>query len=296
MAKLYVIGNGFDLWHGLPTSYGQFYEFAKETLDEISNYYSLDVTKSGPWCDFENSLADFNWYEFFDAHNHIDVDSESFRPSFVCCLEDDLEHQADLHVETIRDCFRDWVDGIDVSVAERRMFFTQDSKFITFNYTSTLESIYGIDDDNVFHIHGRADKCDELIFGHGEAMEEEPELDESGDSNRTMFSDAEGAAKYPFYALQKPVDKVLESNENFFNSLEHIDEIFVIGHSLNKIDLPYFIKLAERAPSAEWMICCYCADEENHHFQKLVECGVLHERIRVYAYLDFELDCHHVKN
>lgn len=32
--------------------------------------------------------------------------------------------------------------------------------------------------------------------------------DDNGDSNRTMFSDAEGAAKNPFYALQKPVSEV----------------------------------------------------------------------------------------
>jgi hypothetical protein len=293
MAKLYVIGNGFDLWHGLPTRYGQFYEFAKETLDELGNYYSLDVTQAGPWHDFENSLADFNWSEFFDAHNHIDVDSESFRPSFVYGLEDDLTEQADQHVEAIRECFQEWVGGIDVSGAERRLALTEDARFITFNYTSTLESIYGIDDDKVLHIHGRAETFDELIFGHGETMVEEPELDENGDSNRTMFSDAEGAAKYPFYALQKPVHEVLERNESFFNSLEHISGIFVIGHSLNKIDLPYFKNLAKRAQSAEWMICCYCAEEEIHHVQKLVECGVPRERIRVCAYPDLEIGGHH---
>ena len=39
MAKLYVIGNGFDLWHGLPTRYGQFYEFANS---EIQDTHELD--------------------------------------------------------------------------------------------------------------------------------------------------------------------------------------------------------------------------------------------------------------
>lgn len=33
MAKLYMIGNGFDLWHGLPTGYDRFYAFAKEMID-----------------------------------------------------------------------------------------------------------------------------------------------------------------------------------------------------------------------------------------------------------------------
>lgn len=47
MTKLYVIGNGFDLWHGLPTIYRQLYDFAKEILDELENYYLFKVTQSG---------------------------------------------------------------------------------------------------------------------------------------------------------------------------------------------------------------------------------------------------------
>jgi len=286
MTKLYVIGNGFDLWHGLPTSYRQFYEFAKEILDELENYYLFEVTQTGPWCDFENSLGAFNWREFYDAHNHIDVQDENFRPSFVYCLEDDLREQADQHVDAIRECFREWIDEIDISTAERRLAIAENALFLSFNYTSTLETVYDIDDKNVLHIHGRSETFDELLFGHGDTMEEVPELDESGDSNRTMFSDAEGAAKYPFYALQKPVLETLESNKNFFDSLFHINEITVIGHSLNKIDLPYFRKLAVSAPNARWIVCSYDADEEIHHLQELVRCDILPERIQFCTYSD----------
>ncbi|MFN3880103.1 MAG: bacteriophage abortive infection AbiH family protein [Nitrincola lacisaponensis] len=289
MRKLYIIGNGFDLWHDLPTGYDQFCKFAKETLEEIENYYLLDATKEVPWHDFENSLADFNWSEFFDCHNHLNVDSENFRPSFTFGLEDDLREQADQIVEKIRDCFRDWVNGIDASVAERRLAIKEDSQYINFNYTSTLETIYGIDKNNVLHIHGRAEACDELIFGHGKTMLEEPELDVNGDSNSTMFSDAEGAAKYPFHALKKPVNEILERNKRFFNSLKNIDEILVIGHSLNNIDLPYFKKLAKCAQNTEWLVCCYNIEKKEDHVQKLVECGALRERIRVCEYSELEI-------
>lgn len=290
MPKLYVIGDGFDLWHDLPTKYSQFYQFAKKPLDELENYYVLDLTHGGPWHDFENSLASFHWREFYAAHNHINVDSESFRPSFVYGLEDDLAEHADNHVEAIKECFREWVDGINVSVAERRLVFAEDAQFITFNYTSTLQSIYGIDDDRILHIHGKTGTFEDIIFGHGETMVEEPQLDEQGDSNRTMFSDAEGAAKYPFHALKKPVTDVLEMHYSFFNSLEYTREIIVIGHSFNKIDLPYFKNLAESAPNSKWMICCYCVDEEEHHVQKLIECGVPLEHIRVCSYQDLKVE------
>ena len=158
MAKLYIIGNGFDLWHGLPTGYDHFYELNKEMLDEFENYFSFNVAHVGPWHDFEKSLGCFDWFKFYDAHNHTDLASENFSRREVYCLEDDLNEQADHYVEKIRESFREWVEGIDISVGETKLRFPQDASFITFNYTSTLESIYrenfarlesfsGLDDD-----------------------------------------------------------------------------------------------------------------------------------------------------
>ena len=293
MAKLYIIGNGFDLWHGLPTDYGHFYTFAIEILDELEQFYSFGVAHIGPWCDFENSLGCFDWHQFYEAHNHIDVASEMLRRSEVYCLEDDLAEQSDHHVDAIRGAFREWIEGIDISVAERKLDFPKDARFITFNYTSTLQSVYGISDERVFHVHGRADNFDELIFGHGETIKEEPELDENGDSNRTMFSDAEGAAKYPLYAFQKPVSEVLEKNREFFESARHVSEIVVVGHSLNNIDLPYFKDLAACAPSARWLVCCFEEADEVHHLEQLMSCGVRRESIRTCTYADLQDEVHH---
>ena len=294
MAKLYVIGNGFDLWHKLPTSYVSFYNFAKETLDEIEAYYLLDVKKAVPWSDFENSLGQFNWKEFYKSYNNIDVSAEDFRPSFVYGLEDDLNEQADQHVEAIRECFHEWVTGIDVSKTDKRLGLSKSAQFITFNYTSTLELIYSIENGNILHIHGRADgNSDQLVFGHGEVIKEEPELDENGESRRTIFSDAEGAAKYPFYALQKPVDKVIRAHRNFFDSLGQTSEIIVIGHSLNKIDVPYFKEICGKTPNAGWTICLHEPDKKYQFMQVLIECGVQPERIYFCEYQDLEVYPHH---
>lgn len=288
MTTLYIIGNGFDLWHGLPTSYDRFYEFAKENLDELESYYNIDVTQGGPWCDFENSLGTFNWGMFYEAHDNADVTAEDFRPSEAFGLEDDLTEQADNLVETIRERFHAWIEGIDISVAARRMEFAPDDRFLTFNYTSTLQSVYGIDDGNVLHIHGRSNRFDELIFGHGETMEEVPELDENGESNRTMFSDAEGAAKFPFYTLRKPVDEVIDRNRGFFEMQHGVTKIIVIGHSFNKIDLPYFRTLADITMGSTWCVYCYRSKDKDHHFQQLIKCGIRVEDIHMCTYTELE--------
>lgn len=288
MSTLNIIGNGFDLWHGLPTSYNLFYAFAKDTLDELESFYLIDTIQSGPWSDFENSLGKFDWKLFYEAHDHTDITAENFRPSEAFGLEDDLTEQADALVETIKERFHEWIEEIDVSLASKKTSFSGTDSFLSFNYTTTLQLIYGIDDANIVHIHGRSDAYDDLIFGHGETREEEPELDENGDSNRTMFSDAESAAKYPFYALQKPVSEIIDKNRDFFHSLGSISTISVIGHSLNDFDLPYFEEVAKNTKNAKWTVYCYRPEDKKHHIQQLLKCGVDCGDVTVYTYAELQ--------
>ena len=42
MSVLYIIGNGFDLEHGLPTSYLAFRSYAGESLSILEEYFSFD--------------------------------------------------------------------------------------------------------------------------------------------------------------------------------------------------------------------------------------------------------------
>jgi Bacteriophage abortive infection AbiH len=187
-------------------------------------------------------------------------------------------------VEGIQDQFREWVDGIDISGAKRRFKFDPSSRFITFNYTSTLQEIYGIEDSKVLHIHGRARKT-ELVFGHGVDIAEEDEFDpETGESNRTMFSDAEGSAKYPLYAFKKQVEEIIDTNRSHFVTLNDISEIVIIGHSLNDVDLPYFLQIANYATSCKWTVYCYQELDWEHHPLQLVHCGISRDRIITRSY------------
>ena len=150
-------------------------------------------------------------------------------------------------MEAIRDHFEDWVTEIDISSAAKQMDFEPTARFFTFNHTSTLQEVYEIEESAVFHVHGRAGKT-EFLFGHGVQIIQEPEFDsESGESNRTMFSDAEGAAKSPLYGFKKQVDENIKKHRPYFASLRDISEVVVVGHSLNKVDLPYFQAIGSHA-------------------------------------------------
>ena len=272
MNELYIIGNGFDLWHGLPTRYEDFYRFAKAKLSEVE--WQCFVDAAIPWGDFEKSLGTFDWATFYEHHDCTDVTAEDFSRSQAYALEDELVEQADNLVNAIQELFHEWVGGIDVSMARRQMKLIPDARYLTFNYTSTLQEVYEIDCKRILHLHGSCDCNDQLIFGHGETMEEEPELDEYGDSNRTMFTDAEGAAKYPFYAFQKPIDDVLAKHREFFDSLDSVNRITVIGHSLSDVDLPYFVELAKKNVGCQWLVYCYAELDASRHVRQLIKCGV----------------------
>lgn len=288
MSVLFIVGNGFDLWHRLPTSYKHFHEFSRGALEEIENFYDSGVGDATPWCDFENRLGTFNSEYFYETHNEIDPDAEDFRTSFVFGLADDLNEQADQIVETITDCFQDWISSIDISTANRRVALPYNAKYLNFNYTSTLESTYGIKECNVLHIHGRAGTSDDLVFGHGATIEEEPELDEAGESNRTIFSEAKCSSNYPIYALRKPVDEIIKKYNKFFESIEETSEIAVVGHSLNRIDLPYFRRVAEQARNSRWTVYLYEQTDSSRCLDALFECGVPRERVDFRTYKDLE--------
>ena len=277
----------------MPTSYKDFYEFGKDLLDEIEEFYKLDISSATPWSDFENALGEFDWKLFRDAQYNPDPTDKDFEIKEAYGALDEQQARADGYVEDIKECYQNWIEDIDIQFAEKTLALEEHSYFITFNYTSTLQKIYGINESKILHIHGSVDKFDDLIFGHGETMEEEPEYDKNGESNHTIFSDIDAAAKAPFYALKKPVEEVLKWHKRFFNSLKSIQEVIVIGHSINKIDWPYFEKISRNAPNARWTYCLRDderMDEEIQYIYRLNQCGVLRDKIRFtrYAYLNLQ--------
>ncbi len=279
MKVLYIVGNGFDLWHGLPTSYGDFYSRASEVLSEFEEYFVQYNDCSIPWSDFENNLGDYDWQTVFQEQELPDFQSESFKPSMMYGLEDGITEQTESLVSEITEEFETWIYTIDVGLANPKITFEPDSIFLSFNYTSTLQTVYGIDHDSIKHIHGNVDVNEPLIFGHCETREEESEIDEEGNSNRTMLSDSESAARRPFYAFKKPVEDILERFSSWMNSLDDVDAFVILGHSLNRVDIPYFKKIAEVNTSAKWVVSCHSDDDYRHHRGTLINIGITAENI-----------------
>lgn len=242
-------------------------------LDEVEDFFCIDLSDSGPWSDFENRLGTYRWQAMYATHDHTDVLAESFNPSELHGLEDELADETQFLVRNIERQFHLWVKSVDVSAARQKVKFSDDAIFLSFNYTDTLQIVYGIADERIFHIHGNSANRERLVFGHGRQIVDPPELDESGDSNRTIFWDAEHAAKYPLRAFKKPVSDILAENKKYFDDLCDAGKVIVMGHSLSDVDLPYLARIAKNTDCC-WEVCCHTEAKVLESVKQLSKCGV----------------------
>ncbi|HAT4213916.1 TPA: hypothetical protein I9014_000697, partial [Clostridium perfringens] len=181
-----------------------------------------------------------------------------------------------------------WVEQIDISDIDKRTDFIierNDDKFITFNYTLVLEEIYNINKENVLHIHGSIDENDDSpIIGHGdkEKVNEMREIAREAKEcfNEKKYSIYNAVANYCERTL-KDVDEFLLMNRSFFNNLNEVDEIYVIGHSLGDVDMPYFNEILRNVgDNTRWYVHYHRAEDEENYRETLINTvGVNEENI-----------------
>jgi len=160
--SLAVIGNGFDLALGIPSSFTQFKEYfrllvlgAQDIDAELADIYNLVDGVAGPgWQDFEVGLAELQLPWSVGNRDYPDPGDLSDLP--------ELQHEADEFSESVRsrlsDTFTEWIHGLPsprTQPSDRaRKLIAESDAILTFNYTRTLEKHLGANPRHVLHIHG----------------------------------------------------------------------------------------------------------------------------------------------
>ena len=138
MGNLYIIGNGFDIAHSLKTRWTDFRDFLvkedKDLFEKVSDFFKSTIL----WSDFEAALSSPDKELVCDLHKIFDIDISS-------CIKEDL-HEA--LKKRIRKISKEKVPKLE------KFNFSSFDRFITFNYTPTLELTYSIPSENILHIHG----------------------------------------------------------------------------------------------------------------------------------------------
>lgn len=170
--------------------------------------------------------------------------------------------------------FQDWVTTIDTQEKDKIFKIDKDDYAISFNYTDTLEKLYGL--NNVLHLHGSVENVEDIVLGFNSKK-----LDDDLPGLNTMhteeFKEEQKAKKQQglkslgaslFYRLNigrfyKPVHQLKKQIKPYVNKLD-IDEIVFIGHSYNSIDWPYFKELTTILNNKEFIFTYYSKPDKDN--------------------------------
>lgn len=271
---LYIVGNGFDLHHGVQSSYSAFGRYLKEvdadTYDQLERYFSV---YDGFWWQFEAQLAYLNTDSLLD-------DAVAYLPSYGAddwsdSGHHDYEYELDRVIAaistTLRLRFSEWVRQLVIPpptlITSKLLPLRRDARYLSFNYTDTLQRVYGIPDASVTHIHGAAGKAnDQLVLGHGWARTVADSFNHGIDPESAdvrVMGGNEIIDRY-FAETFKPTARVIETHQPFFRELSCITKIFIMGHSLSSVDLPYLLELRRHLGNGnvQWQVSFHESSED----------------------------------
>lgn len=296
--NLFIIGNGFDRAHELKTSYVDFRQYIEEkdpeflaALESVYNFLPESNRKSVEeclWREFEKNLSAVNEDEIVENAIFMDMGLENGDIGIEDTLNSYWEEQYG-YIKRLNEFLKTWVEKIDISVPQKTNIIKHDSKdlFLTFNYTLLLEKIYSIDKRNMVHIHGSIDEDDELppVIGHGDSFKI-TEMKIRTNKAQEEFNEKEcsiynALSKY-YKRTLKDVNYYIVHYINFFSRLCDIDRIYIIGHSLGDVDIPYFEKIKENTKQdVVWNIYYYDENDKTNFKEKIVSIGVEAESIQM---------------
>lgn len=290
---LYVIGNGFDLMHGVKSSYRAFRDFLGKNSDlrfKLESYLKTDDI----WADFEDALGHIHMDmmanpdvvgDMLDATGFFKDDSGA--AEYYMALEMAAEPMRSI-TKDLETRFRMWIEKLEIGTNDRPLkTLFQDDKVLCFNYTEFVEELYGVSESNICYIHGcrrkkKGYQKEKLILGHKPgASEDEYALIRGLKRKKSYRSQVIDVAQEGVVRLLSEYDEAITKNSqsiisahsSFFRSLTDVTNVVVIGHSISPVDWDYFLEVAKNTPDAHWYFGCHgIRDLENaQHLANMLE-------------------------
>lgn len=303
MTKFFIIGNGFDIDHCMKTYYSDFRQFLidnyleghyipysycevphKILMSDGDEKYNenevvesilriLDDTEGIDWNDVEASLGCLQYSTFLDDYGLYDSNDDNYiRNTYF--RNQDLSSQLSSSLSQINGYFQEWIKTIKVATTPiksfRKLINPQNDLFLNFNYTTTLQDLYGI--QKVCHIHGTVNE--KIYFGHGKIKCPYEEYEKN-------WFGAESSLESLHSHLRKNTAEAFKNHIDFFKELRYIAnkftlDIYSYGFSFSDVD-EYYLRIICKLIDTKH-ICFYMNDFDNvlkreKFAKKLVACG-----------------------
>lgn len=253
---LIIIGNGFDRWQGLDTSYSAFRKYYLLHRNEIMKKLHIKKRKVmysnnhvEEFSDVElvygdpfqpNELDELFWGNFESSLNKIDDQKLNM---FFGKKRNELKEMSRSiknAKKILTTAFCDWIASLEINKQDQKYKFGDNCIFINFNYTDTLVKRFEIDPCVEHHIHGESNDKASIVFGHS-SHPEYPFMDLykfGGRFRGAFFVDC------LLYETDKHVRDHIQELIMFLalhNVMsEEIKHVYVLGHSMNPVDIEYF--------------------------------------------------------
>ena len=266
-----IIGNGFDLNLGLPTSYKYFYDYYLSLQNEDNNRKIREIMEKDlpNWADLEERLGAIS-SEYKSADAYIDdIDDVSEKLVEYMQVVDDLDIPsfddfASIVYNDICD-FARYLDTAQKNNLEQFMKAISNKDeihldVITFNYTSVFErifeswyenSIHGkIKEHTLYHIHQKLDE-------HGILLGVNDISQIANESFRQNYEVKAAIVKtFANSDSQNGIDKACEE------AITHADIIILFGTSIGKTD-QYWWNFIGNSMNGNRKRLVYCSFDEN---------------------------------
>jgi hypothetical protein len=268
---LYIIGNGFDLHHGISSKYSDFEIYVKSIDPKLHSLFEKFFSFKDNWADFEQSLEHLDVGSIRDEASDCRTSyvSEDWSDADNYNFPDEVSRIAKSLSIDLKKLFSEWVCKLKIpnqySYQGLRLPLDLNATYLSFNYTDTLQRLYGV--PQILHIHNQALNGDSnLVLGHGRKPSTIPSLNAGLDleAQDVRETQANQILDDYFSATYKGTSKVIEAHSAFFNALSGIKCIRVLGHSMSEVDCAYFERIGEatKLSAPRWIVSCYGKQEQ----------------------------------
>ena len=273
--SLIIVGNGFDRWQGLSTSYIDFQNYYLKNRDKImrelgleKNVYTVDgyaftdveliygdafdlsLLSSEFWCNFEENLANVDEWKLSVYFGKEKGELKELLRAITNAKS------------ILRKAFCRWVSSINTEKLTYKSMFNNNSVFINFNYTDTLTRNFNVCKDRTFHIHGYYKNPKSIVFGHSS----------NPHKPYSILKKWGGRFESSYYiqSLLYQTDKKVNTNKIKLSKflakkrvvLKDVKSVYVLGHSFSSVDFAYFeYLLTETRQSATWKVSYHTQDD-----------------------------------
>ncbi|WP_421516825.1 bacteriophage abortive infection AbiH family protein [Edwardsiella piscicida] len=269
----------------MKTGYNDFKNYVMREDCDVYDAVDEFAPAGDEWNELESSLGDIDYYHIIEkCEIHLtSYGAEDFRDRDHHNYEFEIGRITKSLTTDLLQQFRNWISKIEVPKdGQYKKFKSLDNEaiFLTFNYTSTLERLYSINESNIKHIHGSIDDGSEIILGHG--------WERTKTVNPAPGADQDTRESGGYYLLDEMFDsnfkncsEIINEESVFFDSLNSVTQIVVIGHSLSDVDSKYFKEILKHAPqSAIWRCALRNINQDQEKTDLLVNLGVSRENIK----------------